>query len=79
MAKPLLDIHCIRKPHCKYPMQMKVAMDDGTVQTYNLDVKQPEPYMNLHFKEAMDALDRMFDCIHVGYRYEPPKKNRRRR
>ena len=77
MAKPLLDIHCIRKPHCKYPMQMKVAMDDGTVQTYNLETKQPAP--NPNFMEAMEALDRMFSSIEIGYRYDPPKVRKYRR
>ena len=76
MARPLLDIHCIRKAHCEYPMQVKIAMDDGTVQTYNLEVEQP--IENPCFKEAMEALDRLFDCVQVGYKCEQPKKKNRR-
>lgn len=34
MAKPLLKIHCEEKPYCTYPVALKVAMDDGTIQTY---------------------------------------------
>ena len=72
MAKPLLNIHCIKKPGCKYPVALKVAMDDGTTQTYALECQQPEP----HFEEAMDALERMFDCFNViGYKYEPIKED----
>lgn len=68
MAKPLLDIHCVTKTGCDYPVAVRIAMDDGTVQTYALE--QPEP----HFEEAMDALGRMFDCFRVvGYKYEPKK------
>lgn len=78
MANPLLDVHCIRKPLCEYPMQLKVAMDDGTVQTYNLQVEQPIEHPN--FREAMDALDRMFDCIDRGYGTgRVNRKNRRNR
>ena len=36
MAKPLLDIHCINEPFCEYPVAIRVTMDDGTVQTYDL-------------------------------------------
>lgn len=77
MAKPLLDIHCIRKPHCQYPMQLKVAMDDGTIQTYNLQTEQPIEHPN--FREAMDALDRMFDCLDFGYHAEKPVRRKYRR
>ena len=73
MAKPLLNVHCITEESCKYPTALKVPMDDGTVQTYNL-VCNEHP----NFKEAMDALDRMFECIHVGYQYEPVVRNRRK-
>ena len=74
LAKPLLDVHCITEEGCKYPVALKVTMDDGTVQTYDYhcDV-QP------NFKEAMDALDRMFNCITItGYQYVPPEQRRRK-
>ena len=74
MAKPLLNIHCIEDKYSEYPVQLKVTMDDGTVQTYNLEQKV-EP----HFEEAMDALDRMFACIQIGYQYEPQRQRKYRR
>lgn len=67
MARPLLDIHCIREESCKYPVALKVAMDDGTVQTYNLSCPQPS------FAEAMKVLSRM--SFHIGYQFKP-KRNR---
>lgn len=72
MAKPLLDISCIEESSCKYPVAVRIAMDDGTIQTYNLEC-QPHP----NFVSAMDALGRMFDCIEIsGYQYRPRRKNR---
>ena len=74
MAKPLLNIHCIYDKNCKYPTGIRVAMDDGSVQTYLLKVDQ-----NPNFVEAMNALERMFDCFQVtGYKYEPRKRKYRR-
>ena len=74
MAKPLLDINCITEDSCEYPIALKVAMDDGTIQTYNLHCDQ-----HPNFVEAMDALGRMFDCIHVtGYQYVPREERRRK-
>ena len=74
MAKPLLDIKCITEESCKYPVAVRIAMDDGTVQTYDLKCE-----MHPNFSEAMDALDRMFDCIHVtGYKYVPKDQRRRK-
>lgn len=79
MAKPLLDVYYEEKPLCKYPVQLRIAMDDGTVQTYNLEVKQP--IENPSFREAMDALGRMFERIEIGYQYgkEPSRKRKSRR
>ena len=77
MARPLLDVHCIEKVGCEYPMQLKVAMDDGTVQTYNLEVKQP--IENPSFREAMDALDRMMEIVEDGFGYYKERKYRRNR
>ena len=45
MAKPLLEIHCVREPYCEYPVAVKVTMDDGTVQTYELKNKMDESYV----------------------------------
>ena len=60
MAKPLLEIHCVREPYCEYPVAVKVTMDDGTVQTYELKNK-----MEYKFGEVMKALARM----ETGYQY----------
>ena len=74
LAKPLLDIVCITEESCKYPVALKVNMDDGSVQTYDLHCD-----VNPNFQDAMDALDRMFDCITiVGYQHKPEEKNRRK-
>ena len=71
MAKPLLDIHCIHEPYCEYPVAVRITMDDGTVQTYNLEHRTD--YM---FQKVMESLDRMT----VGYQHkeEPPKRRRNR-
>ena len=74
MAKPLLDINCITEDSCKYPVAVNIAMDDGTIQTYNLQYD-----IHPNFAEAMDALERMFDCITItGYQYKPKDKRRRK-
>lgn len=74
MAKPLLDVVCITEESCEYPTALRVNMDDGTVQTY---VLQYDTHPN--FKEAIDALNRMFESVEiVGYRYKEPKKRRNR-
>ena len=77
MARPLLDVVCVTEDSCEYPVALKVNKDDGTVQTNTLQ-------FNIHpnFKEAMDALDRMFDCFEItGYQYKETnrRKNRTRR
>ena len=58
--KPLLDIHCITEPFCQYPVAIKVAMEDGTIQTYELKNK-----MEYKFGQVMTALAKM----EVGYEY----------
>ena len=73
MAKPLLDIHCINEPFCEYPVAIRVTMDDGTVQTYDLRNK-----MEYKFGEILAVLDRM----KVGYQYNGKhgkQKNRGRK
>lgn len=67
VAKPLLDIHCEYEPYCEYPSAIRVAMDDGTIQTYALLNKTE--YM---FGRVMESLKNM----RVGY---PRTKNRRNR
>ena len=74
MAKPLLNIHCNTEPECEYPTEVFINMDDGTIQKYVLKYDQ-----HPNFTEAMDALERMFDCVKVtGYQYNdrPRRKNR---
>ena len=67
MAKPLLDILCTKgEPYCPYPIEMKVTMDDGSVQTYVLQNKT-----EFQFRAVMDSLDRMCG-------YHPPHIKRRR-
>lgn len=67
MARPLLDIHCITDEYCDYPVAVKIAMDDGTVQTYTHDAK-----MDYQFKKVMDSLHKITN----GYQYKPRRKNR---
>lgn len=60
LAKPLLDIHCVNEPYCNYPTAIKVAMDDGTIQTYELKNK-----MEYKFGEVMKCIAKM----ETGYQY----------
>ena len=68
MAKPILDIHCIMDPGCKYPVAVRLLMDDKTVQTYNLECKH-----ELQFQKVMDSVN-----ISIGYQFidRPRRKNR---
>ena len=43
----------------KYPETVRIAMSDGKVITYRIDIEQPHP----KFTAAMDSLERMV----VGY------------
>lgn len=70
MANPLLSVHCQHEHYCKYPVALRVAMDDGTVQTYVLQNKT-----ELQFQKVMESLQE----LKVGYQYKPTKKNRRNR
>ena len=69
MARPILDIHCIMEPGCKYPVAVKLLMDDKTVQTYNLGCKH-----ELQFQKVMDSVN-----ISIGYQYEPEPNRRNRK
>ena len=61
MAKPLLKIHCIEADYCDYPVAVRIAMDDGTVQTYALENKT-----DYQFGSVMKSLEK----IAVGYQYQ---------
>ncbi len=65
MAKPLLKIHCIEEAYCDYPVAVRIAMDDGTVQTYCLENKT-----DYQFGKVMESLDKLT----VGYQYRPRKR-----
>ena len=71
MAKPLLDIHGVRRPGCEYPVVLKVAMDDGTVQEYAL-VNDVSPC----FKRSQDILTESIS-ISIGYQFKPKKRRNR--
>ena len=77
MASPLLNVHCITEPSCKYPVALRVTMDDGTVQTYNLESKT-EFSFNRFMQETQESLDRLFACFTVGYKYKPPERKKYR-
>lgn len=68
MAKPLLDVHCIIEESCDYPVAVKIAMDDGTIQTYTLDNK-----MDYQFQKVMKSLNKLT----VGYQYKPKRRKNR--
>ena len=70
MAKPLLDILCTHtEPYCPYPIEMKVTMDDGSIQTYVLQNKTE--YMFNTVLAGLNNLERMCG-------YHPPQTKRRR-
>lgn len=60
MAKPLLNIHGKTEQFCEYPTELKVPMDDGTVQTYVLENKT-----GYQFENVLKCVRRM----KVGYQY----------
>lgn len=72
MAKPLLNIHCICRNGCDYPVAVRIAMDDGTVQTYAL-----ENAVSPAFQRAKEILEESIE-ISVGYRFVPKQKRKRR-
>jgi hypothetical protein len=63
MARPLLDVHCVNRPGCDYPVSLRVAMDDGTVQTYTLEAR-------INFRVMT------FGEIVTGYPKHPRRRNR---
>ena len=70
MAKPLLNIHGIEEPYCDYYVAVKIAMDDGTIQTYVLENKT-----DYQFQKVMDSPHKMT----VGYQHKGKRKSRRHR
>ena len=68
MAKPLLNIHGIEEPYCDYPVALKVAMDDGSVQTYVLENKT-----TYQFENVLKCVARM----KTGYQYRGPHRKSR--
>ena len=73
MAKPLLHIHCITEKYCDYPVAVKVAMDDGSVQTYVL-----ENSMSPKCQKARCAFEESVE-ISIGYQYDPHPRRRKNR
>lgn len=67
--KPLLHLHGEYEDFCEYPTVLKVPMDDGTVQTYELENKT-----EYQFDNVMKCLKRM----KVGYQCGYPQKRRNR-
>lgn len=68
MARPLLDIFCITEEGCEYPVAVKITMDDGSIQTYNLENKHD--YL---FDKVMESVTK----VTVGYQYKRPKRRNR--
>jgi len=74
MAMPLLKgIHCIEEPCCEYPVAVRLAMDDGSIQTYVL-----ENSVSPKVRKAQSLIDESIQ-ISIGYQYRPRRKNRSHR
>lgn len=73
MARPLVDLFCIEREGCKYPIAVRILMDDNTVQTYTLD-SRVSPVV----QKASDILKHSID-ISIGYQHMPMKRKRRNR
>lgn len=69
-ARPLSKVHCITKNGCDYPVAVKIAFDDGTVQTYTFQFEVSPQYLiaKNRFEESLN--------ISIGYQYKPKRKNR---
>jgi hypothetical protein len=88
---PLAAVTPVRdRESSEYPDRIRVAMEDGKVLTYVMEVEQPHP----SFVEAIDCLNRLCDIIAdasattrdmadehsrivLGYQYQPKKRRRR--
>lgn len=73
MARPLVDLFCIEREGCKYPVAVRILMDDSTVQTYTLD-SSVSPVV----QKASDILKESIS-ISIGYQHMPMKRKRRNR
>ena len=73
MARPLVDLFCIEREGCKYPVAVRILMDDSTVQTYTLD-SSVSPVV----QKASDILKESIN-ISIGYQHMPMKRKRRNR
>lgn len=72
MARPLVDLFCIEREGCKYPIAVRILMDDNTVQTYTLD-NSVSPVV----QKASDILKESIN-ISIGYQFMPKRKRRNR-
>ena len=72
MARPLVDLFCIEMEGCKYPVAVRILMDDSTVQTYTLD-SSVSPVV----QKASDILKHSIN-ISIGYQHMPMRKRRNR-
>ena len=67
--KPLADVLPVyERDLSTYPDVIRVAMDDGKVVNYRIDIQQPHPA----FVSAMDTLAKM--PVYGGYKYTPKHK-----
>ena len=73
MARPLVDLFCIEREGCKYPVAVRILMDDNTVQTYTFD-SRVSPVV----QKASDILKESIS-ISIGYQHMPMKRKRRNR
>lgn len=66
-ANPLASVTPVRKSEWnKYPDIVRIPMDDGTVQDYEIIVRQPHPA----FQKVINLLDSM--PVYGGYKAPPP-------
>lgn len=71
MARPLLNIVCITEPGCKYPVGVRILMDNGKEKTYWLGQEQT-PF----FTRSKEIFEESLD-ISIGYQYTKPKRRNR--
>ena len=72
-AEPLVNVTPVRTSDWnKYPDIVRIPMDDGTVQDYQIVIQQPHPA----FKKVVDLLDKL--PVYGGYKAPEIKKRRRR-
>lgn len=59
----------------EYPDRIRVAMDDGSVIDYRIEIKQPHPAC----EKAIDSIRRMTELVETfgGYKYKGAKTRKR--